>query len=298
MTGFICFDKGENITSFWAVKKLSRLLGEKKAGHTGTLDPMATGVMTVALGGATRFIEVMPSHEKAYTAVIKFGILTDTLDITGEVLKTDTKMVSKEDFLNALTFFRGDIMQVPPMYSAIKKDGVRLYDLARKGIEVEREERPVTIKKLEMTGFDLENNEFTIDVVCSGGTYIRSLIADIGEKLGTVCTMKSLRRTMANNIGIEKCLTLTEIEKMCEEGRQNEIIIPVDEALSTYEEVTVSEKQAVRFSNGGELDAGRIRFNFEEAYYRVYSPEGKFLGLGEYTATDNSLKVKRVYNER
>ncbi len=298
MTGFICFDKGENITSFWAVKKLSRLLGEKKAGHTGTLDPMATGVMTVALGGATRFIEVMPSHEKAYTAVIKFGIATDTLDITGEVLKTDTKKVSEEEFLRALTFFRGDIMQMPPMYSAIKKDGVRLYDLARKGIEIEREERPVTIKKLEMTDFDEKNNEFTIDVVCSGGTYIRSLIADIGEKLGTVCTMKSLRRTMANNIDISKCLTLAEIEKMCEESRQNEIIIPVDEALSTYEKVSVSDKQAVRFSNGGELDAGRIKFDFKEAYYRVYSPEGKFLGLGEYTATDNSLKVKRVYNER
>lgn len=298
MTGFLCFDKGENITSFWAVKKLSRLIGEKKAGHTGTLDPMATGVMTVALGGATRFIELMPSHEKAYRAVIKFGIETDTLDITGEVISTDTKKISEEEFLSALRFFRGDIMQVPPMYSAIKKDGVRLYDLARKGVEIEREARPVTIKKLELVGCSIDENEFTIDVVCSGGTYIRSLIKDIGKKLGTVCTMKALRRTMANNIDIEKCLTLSEIEKMCKEGRQSEIIIPVDEALVTYEKVTVSDKQSLRFSNGGELDAGRIHFNFEEKYYRVYSPQNKFLGIGEYSKEDNSLKVKRVYNER
>ncbi|MBQ7957959.1 MAG: tRNA pseudouridine(55) synthase TruB [Clostridia bacterium] len=297
MTGFICFDKGENITSFFAVKKLSRLLGEKKAGHTGTLDPMATGVMTVALGGATRFIELMPSHEKAYRAVIKFGFSTDTLDITGNVIEESDKKVNREDFLSVLEFFRGDIMQVPPMYSAIKKDGVRLYDLARKGIEVEREERKVTIKKLELVSCDENENEFTIDVLCSGGTYIRSLCSDIGEKLGVPCTMKSLRRTMANNIDISKCLTLEEIEKLCNEGREKEIITSVDEALSVYEKVKVSEKQAVRFSNGGELDAGRVRFSFEENFYRVYSPEDKFLGIGEYVKDGNVLKVKRVYNE-
>ncbi len=297
MTGFVCFDKGENITSFFAVKKLSRLLGEKKAGHTGTLDPMATGVMTVALGGATRFIELMPSHEKAYRAVIKFGIATDTLDITGEVMEESDKKVSRKEFEDSLEFFRGDIMQVPPMYSAIKKDGVRLYDLARKGIEVEREERKVTIKKLELIDCNENENEFTIDVLCSGGTYIRSLCSDIGEKLGVPCTMKSLRRTMANNIDISKCLTLSEIEKLCEEGRESEIITAVDEALCIYKKINVSAKQAVRFKNGGELDAGRIKYNFDEGFYRVYSPENLFLGIGEYVQAENSLKVKRVYNE-
>lgn len=297
MTGFICFDKGENITSFFAVKKLSRLLGEKKAGHTGTLDPMATGVMTVALGGATRFIELMPSHEKAYRAVIKFGLATDTLDITGKVIEESDRKVSREDFENVLECFRGEIMQMPPMYSAIKKDGVRLYDLARKGIEVEREKRKVTIKKLELVSCDESENEFTIDVLCSGGTYIRSLCSDIGEKLDVPCTMKALRRTMANNIDISECFTLKEIEKLCEEGREKEIITPVDKALSVYEKVRVSEKQAIRFSNGGELDAGRVRFEFEEKFYRVYSPEDKFLGIGEYQKDGNVLKVKRVYNE-
>ncbi len=298
MTGFVCFDKGENITSFFAVKKMSRLLGEKKAGHTGTLDPMATGVMTVALGGATRFIELMPSHEKSYTAVIKFGIATDTLDITGNILEKSDKKVSREEFENVLQLFLGDIMQVPPMYSAIKKDGVRLYDLARKGVEVEREERPVTIKELKLLSYDEAEQEFEIHVHCSNGTYIRSLSSDIGERLGVPCTLKSLRRTMANNIDISECLTFDEIEKMCAEGRQDEILIPVDKALDVYEKVTVSEKQAVRFSNGGELDAKRIKFHFEEGYYRVYSPDGRFLGIGEYAESENLLKVKRVYNEK
>lgn len=298
MTGFVCFDKGENITSFFAVKRMSRLMGEKKAGHTGTLDPMATGVMTVALGGATRFIELIPSHEKSYTAVIKFGIATDTLDITGKVLEESDSKVTREEFEAVLENFRGEIMQMPPMYSALKKDGVRLYDLARQGVEVEREERRVTIKKLELLSCDEENNEFEIDVFCSNGTYIRSLCADIGAKLGVPCTLKKLRRTMANNIDISECLTFEEIEKICNEGRQSEILIPVDRVLNVYPEVKVSEKQAVRFSNGGELDAKRIRFQFDEGYYRVYSPEGKFLGIGEYAREENILKVKRVYNEK
>lgn len=298
MTGFVCFDKGENITSFFAVKRMSRLMGEKKAGHTGTLDPMATGVMTVALGGATRFIELIPSHEKSYTAVIKFGIATDTLDITGNVLEESDKKVSREEFEAVLPLFRGDIMQVPPMYSALKKDGVRLYDLARQGVEVEREERPVTIKKLELISANAEENEFEIEVFCSNGTYIRSLCNDIGEKLGVPCTLKKLRRTMANNIEISSCLTFEEIEKICEEGRQSEILLPVDRLLSVYPEIMVSEKQAVRFSNGGELDAGRLKGNLVDGYYRVYSPEKNFLGIGEYDKEKNQLKVKRVYNEK
>lgn len=298
MTGFVCFDKPENITSFFAVKKLSRILGEKKAGHTGTLDPMATGVMNVAFGGATRFIELMPSHEKAYRAVFKFGLETDTLDVTGNVIQTSDRKISKDEFLSVLENFKGEIMQLPPMYSALKKDGVRLYDLARKGIEVEREKRPVTIKRLDLTSCDEKENEFEVDVLCSGGTYIRSLGKDIGDALGTPCALKSLRRTMANNIGIEDCLTLEKIERLCAEGRQNEILIPVDKALSVYKKVNVSEKQSIRFSNGGELDAGRIKFDFSEDFYRVYSNQDKFLGIGEFVKEENSLKVKRVYNEK
>ncbi len=298
MTGFVCFDKGENITSFFAVKRMSRLMGEKKAGHTGTLDPMATGVMTVALGGATRFIELIPSHDKSYTAVIKFGIATDTLDVTGNILEKSDKKVTREEFERVLPHFCGEIMQVPPMYSALKKDGVRLYDLARQGIEVEREARRVTIKKLQLLSCNEEENEFEIDVFCSNGTYIRSLCADIGAELGVPCVLKKLRRTMANNVDISQCRTFEEIEKICDEGKQDEILVPVDKLLEPYAKVKVSDKQAIRFSNGGELDAKRIKFHFDEGFYRVYSPEDKFLGIGEYDKKENLLKVKRVYNEK
>ena len=149
MTGIICLDKPRDMSSFMAVKRASRILGVKKAGHTGTLDPMATGVLVIMLGHCTRFIELLPEHKKSYTARVKLGITTDTLDITGEVLSTNDVNVSLEELLSASEQFKGEIMQTPPMYSALKKDGERLYDLARKGIEIKRESRKITIERSE-----------------------------------------------------------------------------------------------------------------------------------------------------
>ena len=154
MTGIIILDKPENITSFGAVARVRRICGEKKCGHSGTLDPMATGVMTVMLGGATRFCELLPSHDKEYIASFRLGTVTDTLDITGKVLETRPVSSSKQDVADALESFVGEISQLPPMYSAVSVNGQRLYDLARQGVEIEREERQVTIKKLEMTSSD------------------------------------------------------------------------------------------------------------------------------------------------
>ncbi|MBQ4459121.1 MAG: tRNA pseudouridine(55) synthase TruB [Clostridia bacterium] len=150
MTGIICLRKPEGVTSFQAVRKVRGITGEKKAGHCGTLDPEATGVLPVMLGGATRFLEFLPTTPKQYRAVMKLGVVTDTLDLTGTVLETRDVSAGREEILSALGRFRGDILQVPPMYSALKKDGVRLYDLARQGVEVEREARPVTIFELEL----------------------------------------------------------------------------------------------------------------------------------------------------
>ena len=192
MTGIIPLYKGENITSFFAVAKVRRIAGEKKAGHTGTLDPNATGVLPIALGGATRFIELLPTHKKAYKATFKTGVETATLDIWGKVIKTTDKSVSLQDILDVADNFRGEIMQLPPMFSALKKDGVRLYELARKGEEVERELRKCQIYKLEIGE---ENGEFTLYCECSAGTYIRSLISDIGESVGAGAVMTSLERT-------------------------------------------------------------------------------------------------------
>ena len=294
MTGIIPLYKGENITSFFAVAKVRRIAGEKKAGHTGTLDPNATGVLPIALGGATRFIELLPTHKKAYKATFKTGVETDTLDIWGKVVKTTDKSVSLQDILDVADNFRGEIMQLPPMFSALKKDGVRLYELARKGEEVERELRKCQIYKLEIGE---ENGEFTLYCECSAGTYIRSLISDIGEGVGAGAVMTSLERTYACGVSLEECFTLEELSELADKGEIEKAVIPVDKLLTEYPAVTVTENQAVRFKNGGDLMASRVRQLKAPGLYRVYG-NNEFLGLGEFCENSDSLTVKRVYVER
>lgn len=292
MTGFVFLDKEEGMTSFLAAKRLGRIFGTKKVGHTGTLDPMATGVMVIAVEHSTRFIELISDHDKAYRARFLLGKTTDTLDITGEILSEREVNVGRDEVERAVLSFKGDIMQLPPMYSAIKKDGVRLYELARQGIEIEREERQVHISSIALT--DASENEYEIEVYCSKGTYIRSLISDIGEKLGTGAVMTSLRRIKANGVTVDRCHTLGDLEKMKEEGTLCEALMPVDSFIK-YPAVRVTAAQAKRFSNGGGLDTGRFGGKKEPGYYNVYSPEGKFLGIGEIDEERTELKVKRVF---
>ena len=292
MTGIICLDKPRDMTSFMAVKKASRLLGVKKAGHTGTLDPMATGVLVIMLGHSTRFIELLPEHKKSYTARVKLGITTDTLDITGNILSESPVNVTKEQLLSVAEDFKGEILQTPPMYSALKKDGERLYDLARKGIEIEREQRKITIEKLEI--YDFNGIEFSVDVTCSAGTYIRSLCDDIGAKLGCGAVMTELRRTSANGFSIEKSITLEELEQLVSENRTDEVITSVETALLSYPEITVTNPQANRFHNGGALDYARLHGDYPVSIYRVYSPQRKLLGLGEIKEEKSDLSVRRV----
>ncbi|MGN1195304.1 MAG: tRNA pseudouridine(55) synthase TruB [Acutalibacteraceae bacterium] len=294
MNGFVCLDKPQGITSFVAAARVRRILGEKKTGHTGTLDPLATGVLPIATGSATRFIELLPVHDKSYRASFLFGKSTDTLDITGTVLCESEVNVKKEDVLCVLTGFLGESMQLPPMYSALKKDGVRLYELARQGKEVEREKRKINIYSLELVGQN--ENEYTIDVSCSAGTYIRSLIADIGEKLGCPAVMTSLIRTSANGIPLSRCVTLEELERLKNEDRLSEAVISADKLLS-YPAVYVTEAQARRFSNGGELDLGRIRCKKENGLRLVYSPDKIFLGVGEVSLERGALEVKKVVSQ-
>lgn len=291
MTGIIPLLKGGNITSFFAVNKVRRIIGEKKCGHTGTLDPNATGVLPIAVGGATRFIELLPTHKKAYRATFKTGVCTDTLDIWGKVTETSDKNVSFDEVKNVASRFKGEISQLPPMYSAIRKDGVRLYELARQGIEIEREPRKCEVYTLEVG--EAENGEFSLYCECSAGTYIRTLISDIGEILGCGAVMTSLSRTYACGIELSSCFTLDELRELSEKGEIEKALIPLDNLLSEYPSVEVTENQAVRFSNGGSLMRERVRNLGENGLYRVYG-NGKFLGLGELDDTD--LNVKRVYN--
>lgn len=291
MNGFVCLNKPQGITSFVATARVRRILGEKKTGHTGTLDPLATGVLPIATGCATRFIELLPVHDKSYRASFFLGKSTDTLDITGTVLSESEVTVKREEVLSVLPGFLGESMQLPPMYSALKKDGVRLYELARQGKEVEREKRKINIYALELVGQN--GNEYTIDVSCSVGTYIRSLIADIGEKLGCPAVMTALVRTSANGIPLDRCVTLEELERLKSENRLGEAVIPADKLLA-YPEVIVTEAQARRFLNGGELALERIKCKKADGLRLVYSPEKDFLGVGEVSLESGALKVKKV----
>ena len=288
MTGVVFVDKPQGMTSFVAANRTKRVLGAKKSGHTGTLDPMATGVLVVMLGSATRFIDFLNSHDKAYEATVRLGITTDTLDIEGAVLSQTETDFATADFESAMLGFLGEIDQVPPMYSAIKKEGKKLYELAREGIEIERESRRVTIYSLELTGADEAKQEFSFRVSCSAGTYVRSLANDIGEKLGCGAVLTALRRIEAHGVSISQCKTLEELTE--------KDVVALDTLLD-YPCVTVSAAQAQRFSNGGALDIQRIHSPLSVGIYKVYSPENKFLGLGEVEQDSAQLKIKRIYSE-
>lgn len=297
MTGIICISKDKDITSFGVVAKVRGITRERKAGHTGTLDPMATGVLPVMLGGATRFLDYLPDSDKGYRAGFVLGKTTDTLDITGNVTGEYEVNAGKEDVEVALGKFRGKISQVPPMYSAVSVDGKRLYDLARQGIEVERKAREAEIKELKLVS--AHDNEYIIDVVCSKGTYIRTLIDDIGKVLGCGATMTSLERTLAMGFKTEDCVTLDELQhRRDNELGFDDLLIDIEEILKAYDSVYVSEAQAKRFSNGGALALDRIRKRLDAGLYRVYSQNGLFLGLGEACADKNELAVKRLLVKR
>lgn len=297
MTGILIIDKPEGMTSFDVVAKARRICGERKCGHSGTLDPMATGVMTLLFGGATGFLNYLPSHDKEYIAQLKLGTVTDTLDITGKVLEERKFNVTAEEFAAAAKRFKGEITQLPPMYSAISVGGERLYDLARKGIEVDRPERQVNIYRIDILESDEANGIYKIDVACSGGTYIRSLVADIGEALGCGAVLSSLRRVKANSFTISESVTLEGLEKAKTEGKIAELLIPIDKALSEYPEITVSPAQAARFSNGGPLSLERLHNCKAKGLYRVYDGENNFLGLGENDGK-SELGIAKVFINR
>lgn len=297
MNGVLIINKPMDFTSFDAVAVTRKVSGQRKTGHCGTLDPNATGVLPVLLGSATKAQDILPNHDKEYVAELKFGLSTDTLDIWGEVLKEESSAVTKETFENILENFRGDIMQVPPMYSALKQNGKRLYDLARQGIEVNREARPITIYKLEAEDFSKENQSAKIRVACSKGTYIRSLIDDIGKALGTCAVMTSLCRTSACGFSLDASITMDELKAMTPE-EVKEKLLPIESLFVRYREVNVSEAQSTRFKNGGALGIERLRSlpkNFTEGeIFRVKFGEN-FLGLG--IIKDSEVKIFKLFNQ-
>ena len=293
MQGLVLINKPKGITSFSAVARIKRISGEKRVGHTGTLDPMATGVLPVLLGRATTLSSLMLDDDKKYIARVKLGVLTDTDDITGNIIAENKVEVSQGDIDNILQKFVGKISQTPPMYSALKKDGVRLYDLARQGKTVEIKPREIEIFELSVLSPLDSENCFTMLCHVSKGTYIRSLARDIGNALGCGATLSELNRVMTSGFDIEKCVSLDDIN---EENIGN-YLLNEEVAVSHLRALSVTKNQAVRFCNGGQLAFERLNVeNFKENELFRIKYKNQFLGIGLADCQKQQIAIKCIVN--
>ncbi|HII4508046.1 TPA: tRNA pseudouridine(55) synthase TruB [Clostridium perfringens] len=293
MNGVINIYKNTGMTSFDVVAMVRRVAKMKKVGHTGTLDPKASGVLPVCLGKATKIIDYIMENKKVYRVNLKLGMITDTYDLEGEVLREkDASHITKDEILNCINSFVGTIDQVPPMYSALKQNGVRLYELARQGIEVHREARKVTIYSIENIKIE-SNDNIQMDVCCSKGTYIRSLCYDIGEKLNVGATMTALERIQNGPFTKEEAINIEDLTEELLEKR----IISIEKALYSFEKITVNEKFGKLLRNGVKVFDNRmyseeVEFN---KLYRVYEDNGVFLGLGK--RDEKGFKLEKLLIE-
>ena len=285
--GVLLLDKPSGMTSNAALQKAKWLLNAAKAGHTGTLDPMATGLLPICFGEATKFAGELLGANKRYAATIRLGIRTDTADAEGQVLETRPVAVRREQVEAVLDRFRGDIQQVPPMHSALKRDGRPLYEYARKGIELERAPRAVTIFSLDLCILDGDRIEFNVD--CSKGTYVRTLAQDIGEALGCGGHLIALRRTRIGNLYLEDAVTLEALEALPPESRAG-LLRPADALLAVLPRLDLDEVAALRFGHGQAVRAGE---GASAEQWRVYAADGRFLGLGR-TGPDGQVAPARL----
>lgn len=299
MNGVIVVNKPEDFTSFDVVAIMRKICNERKIGHCGTLDPNATGVLPILLGRAAKAQDILPNHDKSYIAEFVLGKVTDTLDIWGQVQKEEKTFVTKEEILSVLPDFTGEIEQIPPMYSAVQINGQRLYDLARKGIEVERKPRKITVYSLELLDFDEESQSGKLRVSCSKGTYIRTLIDDIAKKFCIGGCMTSLVRDSACGFSIDEAYTLDELRALSEKCEIEKALLSIESLFVRYEEIFLSDAQAKRFANGGALDINRIRNKPEVlsdgGIYRIKSQSNVFMGLGIYKAEAGEIKVYKQF---
>lgn len=294
MTGIICIDKPQGFTSFDVVAKTRGITRCRKLGHGGTLDPMATGVLPLFFGRAAKAMDIMPEQEKRYTASFRLGIATDTQDITGTVVSESGLAVGRAAVLDSLAAFRGRISQLPPMYSAVQLDGRRLYDLARQGLEVERPAREVTIHSLDLLDYDEATRQGTLEISCSKGTYVRTIIYDIGEALGCGGTLTALRRTATMGYTLANCVTLAELQALSDGGRLEEVLLPVESAFAALPRLYLSERQTVMFQNGVRLDTNRMNCP-EGANYVAVWRESTFLGTAHIDAEQAELVMEKLF---
>lgn len=288
-TGVLVINKHEGVTSHRIVQILRRLYDTPRVGHTGTLDPMATGVLPILLGRAVKASDYLVSEEKEYIATLRLGLTTDTLDTTGEVLSTCHSIPNEADVIEAAKSFVGEIEQIPPMYSAIKIDGQKLVDLARAGETVERKPRKVEIKELDIE--KLSYNEYKLRIVCSKGTYVRTLCADIGEKLGCGGAMSSLVRVRTGNFRLENAITVEELENMTFEERVA-LTLPTVKLFEDLHSINVNDFYAKLIKGGTELYQRKLGTHFDEGELIRIMHNGEFLALGRVCEYEKGSAVK------
>lgn len=293
--GIINVYKEKGYTSFDVVAKMRGILGQKKVGHTGTLDPEAEGVLPVCAGKGTKLCDMLTDHDKTYRATLLLGTDTDTQDTTGTVLaKKSTEGLSEEAVREAILSFIGNYAQIPPMYSALKVNGRKLCDLAREGIVVERKARPVTIYDIRIEEICLP--EVVMTVSCSKGTYIRTLCHDIGEKLSVGGCMKTLLRTKVDRFLIEDSLTLAELQKRKDEGRLSEAILPIETVFASYGEIRAAEEGLDKLvRNGNPFRYTEKEDVADKAAFRVYGREGQFIGVYEYSEEKHMFYPRKIF---
>lgn len=286
MDGVIVIRKEKDFTSHDVVAKLRGILHMKKIGHTGTLDPDAEGVLPVALGKATRLVDMITDKEKTYEAVMRLGVVTDTQDMSGTVLSQTTELsVTEEEICTVVSSFVGDYMQVPPMYSALKVNGKKLYELAREGKTVERKPRPVHFYEIEILDISFPLVRFR--VTCSKGTYIRTLCHDIGEKLGCGAAMESLLRTKVGRFTLDDAITLAQTEEAVQEGTIESKILGIEEILAEYPRVCCTKEGDRLLANGNPLVQALVDAQEKKGWIRMCSSEGSFSGVYQWDEKRN-----------
>lgn len=267
----------------------------KRLGHAGTLDPMATGVLPVFAGRAAKACDILPDHDKAYRAGFRLGVTTDTQDSTGTVVSESDAAVSRTELLAALENFRGEIEQIPPMYSAVSVNGKRLYELARQGLDVERPARTVTVYSLELLDYGEETRCGTLEISCSKGTYIRTVISDVGNSLGCGGIMTSLVRTKACGFSLEDCVTIEQLQRTAEEnGDFSQYLKPIEDVFADFPALHLKGAQERMYRNGIKLDLGRIPVDRNAERVRVYGESG-FIGTAVPDRENGVLRVERNF---
>ena len=296
MNGILPVKKPSGFTSFDVIGKLRGVTRTRKIGHSGTLDPMATGVLPLFFGGATKVCDMLPNEDKKYIADIKFGIVTDTQDTTGKVLSQCESHITEEEFCGVISGFIGRQMQTPPMYSAVKINGRPLYDLAREGKVVERAQKEIVVYEINLLEFDEHAQTAKMEVSCGKGTFIRTLINDMGEKLGCGAAMSALERTMAAGFDISECYTIGEIEEMMKDGTFEEHLMPIERLFDDLPRLVLSDFDKRLYRSGVPLDLQKRGWGGIAGDIAVFDESGMLLGISWMNEEENELKLKKMLN--